>query len=71
MEQYKKLHYQSIQNFYKLWEDYYDEICHDPDWNNEHIEPDRKLFTNLSDFECETIRRMAMTKMGRAFQLGV
>lgn len=68
MEKYKKLKYSEIQKFYKLWEDYYDEIVSNPDVNFDHEEPDRMNFTLLSDFECETIRRMAMTKMGRAWE---
>lgn len=57
-----------VLSLYGEWIKYYMDVNSDPDFDFEHIEPDRKYYRLLSDFEVETIRRMAMVNLAEAFR---
>lgn len=62
------LKYQQVIILYEQWLQYYREIQKDVDFDFEHSEPNREEFDKLSDYEKETIRRMAMTELGKYFR---
>ena len=64
MDLFKK---EQILNLYGEWITYYKDVNKDSNSEFEHNEPNRKYYSQLSDFEVETIRRMAMIKLGEAF----
>ena len=63
MDRFKK---NEILNLYGEWIKYYEEVNKDPDFDYEHKEPNGSFY-NLSEFEMDTIRRMAMVDLGEAF----
>lgn len=59
--------YNQVKTCYRAYAKYYDDINKDPDCEYNHVEPDSTMYPMLSDYERETIQRMAFVGLGRAF----